>query len=99
MYIVPNFSLKGEHVHGTNEDNHEDGLLLAARFELAGSTACFKFKPVAPNTTGYAARERHISGIVQYSSGRHLRVSTALASLSCHLSLFMLETGPVLVYH
>lgn len=31
--------------------------------------------------------------------GRHLRVSKALASLSCHLSLFMRETGPVLVYH
>jgi hypothetical protein len=64
MYIVPIFSRIGEHVQCTNEDNHENGLLLAARFEPAGSTACFKFKPVAPNITGCAARERHISGIV-----------------------------------
>lgn len=48
----------------------ENGLLLAARFELADSTACFKFKPSAPNITGYAARERHIfeiaTQLVQY---------------------------------
>ena len=64
---VPIFSAIGGHVQCTNKNNHEIRLLLAARFELADPTACFKFKPSAPNNTGCAARERHIMGkLVQY---------------------------------
>ena len=57
---------------------------------------CFKFKPVAPNITGCAARERHTSGIVihlvQYGQASTRKYSPGIfflpsSSLVCKTSL------------